>query len=108
MVPSVSIAPISQGPRTAKGSRSRRCSEFTLHPADCEFDHPPSQHAQRMSGLTGRTAAIDGGDERLQWAVREDGPLGQISIASAIANASSSSTPRYLKVLSILVWPNSN
>jgi len=40
------------------------------------------------------------------WAVREDGPSIQFSIASAMARASSSSTPRYLKVLSILVWPN--
>ncbi len=36
------------------------------------------------------------------------GNLGQSSMLSAIDRASSSSTPRYLTVLSILVWPSSN
>lgn len=40
------------------------------------------------------------------WTVREDGPSFQISMASAIARASSSSTPRYRTVLSILVCPS--
>lgn len=34
------------------------------------------------------------------------GPVGQISTASEIASASSSSTPKYRTVLSILVWPS--
>jgi hypothetical protein len=41
----------------------------TLSPAHCEFGYRWIVHLRRMSGLTGRTAAIDGGDERQQWAV---------------------------------------
>ena len=35
-------------------------------------------------------------------------PSAQTSICSAIASASSTSIPRYLTVLSTLVWPSSN
>jgi len=38
--------------------------------ADREFDHPPILHAQRMSGLTGRTAAMAWYCEWSVWAVR--------------------------------------
>jgi hypothetical protein len=37
--------------------------------AKCEFNNPLIMKLQRMSGLTGRSAAIDGGDERRLWAV---------------------------------------
>jgi hypothetical protein len=37
--------------------------------AHCEFGHFWILRLRRMSGLTGHTAAIDGGDERQQWAV---------------------------------------
>ena len=38
--------------------------------AHCEFGHRWIVRLRRMSGLMGRTAAIDGGDKRLQWAGR--------------------------------------
>tara|TARA_B110000902_G_scaffold202733_1_gene230294 strand:+ start:146 stop:292 length:147 start_codon:yes stop_codon:yes gene_type:complete len=38
-----------------------------------EFGHRWIVHLRRMSGLTGRTAAINGGDERQQWAVHHSG-----------------------------------
>ena len=65
----------------------------------------PDLQSPRRSGLTDRTAAINLLGHWQLRAVREDGPRLQISTASAIAKASSSSTPRYRTVLSILVWP---
>ena len=48
-------------------------------------------------------AAFRGGLIKRQLrAVHQGGPVSYISISSAIANTSSSSTPRYLTVLSIL------
>jgi hypothetical protein len=38
--------------------------------------------------------------------LRSNGPKAYISIASAIAKASSNSTPRHFTVLFILVWPD--
>ncbi len=61
---------------------------------------------QRKPASAGRTAAFGGLGEWQVWADSEVGPSYQISTASEIARATSSSTPRYRTVLSILVWPS--
>lgn len=45
----------------------------------CELNNPLIMQLQRISGLSGRYAMIDGGDERRQWAVRIDRHKGRIA-----------------------------
>jgi hypothetical protein len=49
---------------------------------------------ERMAGLKKLLSSVPPQGEWQLWAVSEDGPKVQISMASAIASASSNSTPR--------------
>ena len=44
--------------------------------AKCEFNNPLIMKLQRMSGLTGHSAGIDGDDDRRLWAVNGGAPIG--------------------------------
>ena len=70
-------------------------------------DQPPEMlRDTRTTGLRKPRCGIGRLGQCQVRAVLDDGPLCQISMASTMASASSSSTPKYLTVLSILVSPN--